>query len=189
MSVLVFLFVKIRPTPRGDRSFRQGRIVIRLGNLPAGIRDAPRRPAPGRGILPALTDGKCGLPIRMTRPDANPCLPAIILPTCTRLSWSANGGRNRSVPGPPAPFPCPGLIRRSLKCGWRDSNPHASRHQILSLARLPISPHPQKNWPSNTDEVFLLCRPKYKQLFPKSLSDGAFCLGGSLVSKPRRALF
>ncbi len=28
-------------------------------------------------------------------------------------------------------------------CGWRDSNPHASRHQILSLARLPITPHPQ----------------------------------------------
>ena len=27
-------------------------------------------------------------------------------------------------------------------CGWRDSNPHASRHQILSLARLPITPHP-----------------------------------------------
>jgi hypothetical protein len=26
--------------------------------------------------------------------------------------------------------------------GWRDSNPHASRHQILSLARLPITPHP-----------------------------------------------
>ena len=29
-----------------------------------------------------------------------------------------------------------------LKCGWRDSNPHASQHQILSLAWLPITPHP-----------------------------------------------
>ena len=29
------------------------------------------------------------------------------------------------------------------KCGWRDSNPHAVKHQILSLACLPISPHPQ----------------------------------------------
>lgn len=29
------------------------------------------------------------------------------------------------------------------KCGWRDSNPHASRRQILSLIRLPISPHPR----------------------------------------------
>ena len=29
-----------------------------------------------------------------------------------------------------------------LLCGWRDSNPHALRHQILSLARLPITPHP-----------------------------------------------
>ena len=29
-------------------------------------------------------------------------------------------------------------------CGWRDSNPHASRRQILSLVRLPISPHPLK---------------------------------------------
>ena len=28
-------------------------------------------------------------------------------------------------------------------CGWRDSNPHASRRQILSLVRLPISPRPQ----------------------------------------------
>ncbi len=31
------------------------------------------------------------------------------------------------------------------KCGWRDSNPHASRRQILSLVRLPISPHPLLN--------------------------------------------
>lgn len=30
-----------------------------------------------------------------------------------------------------------------LMCGWRDSNPHAVKHQILSLACLPISPHPQ----------------------------------------------
>jgi len=27
-------------------------------------------------------------------------------------------------------------------CGWRDSNPHALRRQILSLVCLPISPHP-----------------------------------------------
>jgi hypothetical protein len=30
-----------------------------------------------------------------------------------------------------------------LLCAWRDSNPHAFRHQILSLARLPITPHAQ----------------------------------------------
>jgi hypothetical protein len=29
------------------------------------------------------------------------------------------------------------------KCGWGDSNPHALRHQILSLARLPITTHPR----------------------------------------------
>ena len=29
-------------------------------------------------------------------------------------------------------------------CGRRDSNPHAVWHQILSLARLPIPPRPQK---------------------------------------------
>ena len=29
-----------------------------------------------------------------------------------------------------------------LLCGRRDSNPHAVRHQILSLARLPIPPRP-----------------------------------------------
>ena len=29
-----------------------------------------------------------------------------------------------------------------FSCGRRDSNPHASRHQILSLARLPITPRP-----------------------------------------------
>ena len=28
--------------------------------------------------------------------------------------------------------------------GWWDSNPHAFRHQILSLTRLPIPPHPVK---------------------------------------------
>ena len=28
-------------------------------------------------------------------------------------------------------------------CGWGDSNPHAVRHQILSLGCLPISTHPQ----------------------------------------------
>jgi hypothetical protein len=36
-------------------------------------------------------------------------------------------------------FPC----SEFFSCGWRDSNPHASRRQILSLVRLPISPHPQ----------------------------------------------
>jgi hypothetical protein len=30
---------------------------------------------------------------------------------------------------------------RVSMCAWRDSNPHALRHQILSLARLPITPH------------------------------------------------
>ena len=33
-----------------------------------------------------------------------------------------------------------GALVRVL-CAWRDSNPHAFRHQILSLARLPITPH------------------------------------------------
>ena len=33
-------------------------------------------------------------------------------------------------------------VIRIFECGRRDSNPHASRHQILSLARLPISPRP-----------------------------------------------
>lgn len=27
-------------------------------------------------------------------------------------------------------------------CGWRDLNSHEDFHQILSLARLPITPHP-----------------------------------------------
>ncbi len=27
-------------------------------------------------------------------------------------------------------------------CGWSDSNRHSSRNQILSLARLPVPPHP-----------------------------------------------
>ncbi len=36
----------------------------------------------------------------------------------------------------------PGLLAVN-QCGWRDSNPHALRHQILSLARLPVPPHPR----------------------------------------------
>ena len=31
----------------------------------------------------------------------------------------------------------------NTSCGWGDSNPHAVRHQILSLGCLPISTHPQ----------------------------------------------
>ena len=34
------------------------------------------------------------------------------------------------------------LDYRDSLCGWRDSNPHTSRYQILSLARLPITPQP-----------------------------------------------
>jgi hypothetical protein len=44
------------------------------------------------------------------------------------------------------------IINQNM-CGWRDSNPHASRLQILSLARLPISPHPQ----SVDNQVNALC--------------------------------
>ena len=39
------------------------------------------------------------------------------------------------------------------ECGQRDSNPHASRHQILSLTWLPITPCPQDLSPSETTEV------------------------------------
>ena len=46
-------------------------------------------------------------------------------------------------------------------CGWRDSNPHASRHQILSLAWLPITPHPQ--WRMNYS--FFLWVQIYKLIF------------------------
>ena len=35
------------------------------------------------------------------------------------------------------------LTSKKTLCGQRDSNPHASRHQILSLTWLPITPCPQ----------------------------------------------
>ena len=35
------------------------------------------------------------------------------------------------------------VARFKTLCGQRDSNPHASRHQILSLTWLPITPCPQ----------------------------------------------
>ena len=35
------------------------------------------------------------------------------------------------------------MVEFFSKCGRRDSNPHASRHQILSLDCLPISTRPQ----------------------------------------------
>ena len=34
--------------------------------------------------------------------------------------------------------------RKLVKCGRRDSNSYALRHQILNLARLPISPRPHR---------------------------------------------
>lgn len=34
-------------------------------------------------------------------------------------------------------------FREDIKCGRRDSNPHALRRQILSLVRLPITPLPR----------------------------------------------
>ena len=37
--------------------------------------------------------------------------------------------------------------------GWRDSNPQAFRRQILSLVRLPISPHPVKLLSSMSNNV------------------------------------
>lgn len=36
---------------------------------------------------------------------------------------------------------------KSKWCGWKDLNLHALLHQILSLACLPISPHPQSGTP------------------------------------------
>lgn len=40
-----------------------------------------------------------------------------------------------------------------IMCGWRDSNPHALRRQILSLVCLPISPHPLL-WPTSNSALF-----------------------------------
>ena len=51
------------------------------------------------------------------------------------------------------------------KYGWRDSNPHASRRQILSLVRLPISPHPRVNF----DSKFQISDFKYNELIINSL--------------------
>ena len=45
------------------------------------------------------------------------------------------------------------LTSKKTLCGQRDSNPHASRHQILSLTWLPITPCPQDLSPSETTEV------------------------------------
>ncbi len=39
------------------------------------------------------------------------------------------------------------------KCGRRESNPHTFRHQILSLACLPVSPRPQKSGKVNKRAV------------------------------------
>ena len=39
-------------------------------------------------------------------------------------------------------FTYKGVRVTMISYGWRDSNPHASRHKILSLACLPIPPHP-----------------------------------------------
>ena len=61
-------------------------------------------------------------------------------------------------------------------CARRDSNPHASRHQILSLARLPITPRAQCFWVSECKgrqkngitKLLLSFYPKRKtECFPK----------------------
>ena len=41
-------------------------------------------------------------------------------------------------------IPANQTINRDFLCGRRDSNPYASRHQILSLAWLPITTRPHQ---------------------------------------------
>ena len=50
-----------------------------------------------------------------------------------------------------------------FQCARRDSNAHASRHQILSLARLPITPRAQCFWVSE-------CKGRQKNRTTKLLS-------------------
>ena len=56
------------------------------------------------------------------------------------------------------------VFRQSLSCGQRDSNPHASRHQILSLTWLPITPCPQ-DLASDLLDLSLICGAKIKTFY------------------------
>ena len=58
----------------------------------------------------------------------------------------------------------------AVLCGRRDSNPHALRHQILSLARLPIPPRPLKQ---GAKVIFFL---KYGKLFPLNNRPSVFIM-------------
>ena len=49
-------------------------------------------------------------------------------------AWRASGGGA----GDKKMAPCNDGVTRGLVCAWGDSNPHVVRHQILSLARLPL---------------------------------------------------
>ena len=50
-------------------------------------------------------------------------------------------------------------------CARRDSNPHASRHQILSLARLPITPRAQCIWLASAKVGKKMELPNFYRLF------------------------
>ena len=50
------------------------------------------------------------------------------------------------------------------ECGPRDSNPHASRHQILSLTWLPITPCPQ-DLASDLLGLSFICGAKVKTFY------------------------
>ena len=51
-----------------------------------------------------------------------------------------------------------------IECGQRDSNPHASRHQILSLTWLPITPC-QQDLASDLLDLSLICGAKIKTFY------------------------
>ena len=54
--------------------------------------------------------------------------------------------------------PLPSEVQRVCSYGRRDSNPHTLRHQILSLARLPISPRPHFQFGNYQSTTVLLLK-------------------------------
>gem|GEM_PF-4377385 len=140
---------------------RQRKRKRRLNSARQGGGSRGGSPTGSQGVVAAYNRRKPMPPrFRFSENEPRPAAAGVRGQSPCNKSGSPTGSRgvvaayNRRKPMPPRfrfsenePRPAAagawGQSPRNKKCGPGDSNPHALRHQILSLERLPIPPGPQ----------------------------------------------